>query len=193
MSPRTPEQFEQIRKDRKKAITEAALEVFAKEGYHNASISKVSKAAGVSKGLMYNYFESKEDLLHQLLDDLILKETRIMEYLGREKFTDESIIALLDHTADLLKSDPQRWKLYFLMSVQPDVMAILMEEHNKMRSQFYARYMDYFQRKGAEDPMLTLYHFGAVWGGVKMSFIMEPETFPIDKIKELVIKQFIKK
>ena len=45
--------------DRKKAILDAPLQVFADEGYHNASISKIAKAAGVSKGLMYNYFESK--------------------------------------------------------------------------------------------------------------------------------------
>ena len=192
MSPRTAAQYEKIRTDRKKAILDAALHVFAEEGYHSASIAKVSKKAGVSKGLMYNYFESKEDLLHQLLGDIILKETRIMEFLSKEEFTDESIIALLEHTSDLLKADPKHWKLYFLMSVQPDVMAILLEDHKEIRNIFNAKYVNYFQKKGFEDPMLTLQYFGATWGGIKMSFIMDPEHFPIDQMRKLVINQFIK-
>ena len=192
MSPRTAEQFEKIRIDRKKAILDAALHVFAEEGYHSASISKVSKKAGVSKGLMYNYFESKEDLLHQLLGDIILKETRIMEFLGQDEFNDDTIIALLNHTAELLKQDPKHWKLYFLMSVQPDVMEILMEDHKEIQGQFYAKYVEYFQKKGFENPMLTLQYFGATWGGIKMSFIMDPDNFPIDDMKTLVINQFIK-
>ena len=43
MSPRTTEQNKKIRVDRKAAILDAALHVFAEEGYHSASISKVSK------------------------------------------------------------------------------------------------------------------------------------------------------
>ncbi len=66
MSPRTPQQFEQIREDKKRLIMEVALELFANEGYHSTSISKIAKSANISKGLMYNYFESKEDLLKQI-------------------------------------------------------------------------------------------------------------------------------
>jgi AcrR family transcriptional regulator len=60
MSPRTKQQFEDLRKDRRQAILDAALTVFANNGYHSASVSMIAKEAGVSKGLMYNYFESKE-------------------------------------------------------------------------------------------------------------------------------------
>ena len=60
MSPRTKQQFEEIRSDRKDQLLDAALHVFAEEGYHSASVSKIAKYAGVSKGLMYNYFHSKK-------------------------------------------------------------------------------------------------------------------------------------
>ena len=65
--PRTEEQLNQIRKDRKQAIMDTALEVFASHGYESTSISMIAKKAGVSKGLMYNYFESKEDLLAHIM------------------------------------------------------------------------------------------------------------------------------
>ena len=59
--PRTPEQFEKIREEKRNHIMEVALECFANEGYHSTSISKIAKSAGISKGLIYNYFELNED------------------------------------------------------------------------------------------------------------------------------------
>ena len=68
MSPRTPKQFEQMREEKKTLIMDVALEHFAKEGYHNTTITHIAKHAGISKGLMYNYFESKEELLTEIIN-----------------------------------------------------------------------------------------------------------------------------
>jgi TetR/AcrR family transcriptional regulator len=60
MSPRTTVQNEIIREERKAQILDAALHVFAEEGYHSASVSKVARRAEISKGLMYNFFIVKK-------------------------------------------------------------------------------------------------------------------------------------
>ncbi len=49
-----------IRKDR---IMEAALHIFAEKGFQNATITEISKEAGVSEATIYEYFGTKEDLL----------------------------------------------------------------------------------------------------------------------------------
>ena len=67
MAPRTSAQFEAIRQGRRDEILDAALHVFAEAGYHTSSVSQVAKRAGVSKGLMYNYFSSKEEVLRTLI------------------------------------------------------------------------------------------------------------------------------
>lgn len=46
----------------KDKILQAALALFAEKGFHTTSVSQIAEAAGVSKGLTYNYFESKEKL-----------------------------------------------------------------------------------------------------------------------------------
>lgn len=48
---------------RKREIAQAALGVFAKRGFEAASISEVAEAAGIGKGTVYEYFESKEALI----------------------------------------------------------------------------------------------------------------------------------
>ena len=64
MSPRSAKQFDEIRKQKKELILESALELFAENGFHATSISQIAKKAGISKGLIYNYFESKNEILN---------------------------------------------------------------------------------------------------------------------------------
>ena len=69
MSPRTKQQFEGIRITTREKILSVALELFAKKGYHAASISQIAKKAKISKGLMYNYFKNKEKLLEEIIQE----------------------------------------------------------------------------------------------------------------------------
>ncbi len=62
MSPRSADQLAQLRLERRAAIVQAALNVFALKGYHNANVSDVAKEAGVSQGTIYHYFPDKEAL-----------------------------------------------------------------------------------------------------------------------------------
>lgn len=57
--------------ERRAQILARALEVFAERGYHGASISDVVKAAGVARGTFYLYFDSKEAVFRDLLDELL--------------------------------------------------------------------------------------------------------------------------
>lgn len=53
--------------EKQEKIIQAALQLFAKEGYHATSTSKVAKAAGVSEGLIFRHFVNKEGLLQAIL------------------------------------------------------------------------------------------------------------------------------
>ena len=49
--------------DKRRLILDAAVRVFAREGYHDARVGDISKEAGVAYGLVYHYFTSKEAVL----------------------------------------------------------------------------------------------------------------------------------
>jgi len=51
MSPRTEKQFERIRSEKVKLITETALRLFAMHGYEATSVSMIAREAGISKGV----------------------------------------------------------------------------------------------------------------------------------------------
>ncbi|MDR1524456.1 MAG: TetR/AcrR family transcriptional regulator, partial [Tannerella sp.] len=65
--PRTKEQNEAIKLEKKQLIMDVALRLFAENGYANTSIDKIAKSICIAKGLLYTYFKNKEDLLYQIL------------------------------------------------------------------------------------------------------------------------------
>jgi len=54
--------------DRRKTILRAAVEVFARKGYHGCRIADVAREAGVAYGLVYHYFKNKEELLQLVFE-----------------------------------------------------------------------------------------------------------------------------
>jgi AcrR family transcriptional regulator len=71
-SRRTPERRsvrEESRAVYRKAIVEAAMQVFGQTGFHEAKIADIAAAAGVATGTLYNYFTSKDEIFQSILDD----------------------------------------------------------------------------------------------------------------------------
>jgi len=65
--------------ERKNKIIESALKIFAEKGFQDATISEISKAAGVSDATVYEYFKTKEDLLFTIPEEITEEPTREMD------------------------------------------------------------------------------------------------------------------
>jgi len=57
------------REETRKRILESAAQVFAAKGFHNAAVDDIVKASGTSKGAVYFYFESKDQIFLCLVED----------------------------------------------------------------------------------------------------------------------------
>lgn len=57
------------REETRKRILESAAHVFASKGFHNAAVDDIVKASGTSKGAVYFYFESKDQIFLSLVED----------------------------------------------------------------------------------------------------------------------------
>ena len=190
MSPRTSEQFEEIRNARKQAILDAALHVFAEHGYHSASVSKIAKQAGVSKGLMYNYFESKQDLLVALMFAAMNEMEAIFPVSEPGDWDREKFIKWINVSIDIVLKDPQHWRLYFAVLLQPDVLPIVMDKMLAKAQHLMVALSHYFEAKGYEDPIVMMRYFSAVLDGVQFHCMMDKENFPAEQVKKLIINQF---
>lgn len=64
--------FRRRKEDRPEEITAAALQAFAEKGYAATRVDDVAKKAGVSKGLLYLYFKTKEDLFKAVIRSFVV-------------------------------------------------------------------------------------------------------------------------
>jgi len=121
MSPRSPQQFREMREEKMTLIMDVALQHFASEGYFRTTISHIARHAGISKGLMYNYFESKEALLKAIIHRSV-KE--IYNYLDINKdgyLSEEEFEFFIRRVNILFKEKRNFWQLLMQMLIQNDV------------------------------------------------------------------------
>jgi AcrR family transcriptional regulator len=83
-------------------VLDAAVELFAQQGYDGTSVAQVIARAGVAKGGFYHHFASKEALLYEVYGDLISRQLAAMDdILGRGLSAPETVRLLI---ADLVAS-----------------------------------------------------------------------------------------
>ena len=191
MAPKTSKQFEEIRQKRKAKLTAAAMEQFATNGFGGTSISSIAKKAGVSKGLVYNYFESKEELVKEIVMAGIQAIIDKMDFDFTQKITRERMIELLDKNLDLIKLNSDYWKLYIAVIAQPAVVELVKDEIFKMMGYFFVAIAKYYEEKGVKNPMAYGYLLGAILDGIGLDSLYDPEHYPFDELREIIIETLI--
>ena len=71
--------YQRRKEDRPQEITEAAFTAFAEKGYAGTRIEEVARRAGVSKGLMYLYFKTKEELFKAVVRSVVVPQVDLLE------------------------------------------------------------------------------------------------------------------
>jgi AcrR family transcriptional regulator len=191
MCPRTKEQFELIRENKKEQIINAAIECFGTRGYYSVTISQLAKDAGISKGLLYNYYSSKEDLLKQIFHR-IMKE--FIGYLDSDNdgiIEKHELLEYFDKIIEFLQNNIPLGKMYISIFSQPSVLDILNEEIVAASRQPLGMITRYFEAQGYEDPELEVAFLSTLFSGMMSEYLTDPEHFPLEKIK-MRIKSFYK-
>ncbi|MDR2815606.1 MAG: TetR/AcrR family transcriptional regulator [Proteiniphilum sp.] len=117
--PRTKEQNEAIRAEKRQLIMDTAMQLFAEEGYAHTSIDKIATQAGIAKGLVYTYFENKEDLLRQIFLTGVRKVLEAGLFQG--ELTNESLIDNIEKMFDIITEQSHFYKLFTTLSTQPGI------------------------------------------------------------------------
>jgi TetR/AcrR family fatty acid metabolism transcriptional regulator len=102
-------------KTRKDRIMDAALRIFAEKGFQNATITEISKKAGVSEATIYEYFGTKEDLLfaipEKISNDTYEASSNVIPYI---KGVEGKIRAILLFYVQLYQTNPDYSALVLL-------------------------------------------------------------------------------
>ncbi len=109
LSPDAPEP------EKRRAILHAAVRVFAEKGYHGCRIADVARSAGVAYGLVYHYFQNKDELLESVFAEqwtiLLAALKAIQEGPGTAS---EKIAGVLGFVLDVYKTAPTAVRVLIL-------------------------------------------------------------------------------
>ena len=98
--------------DKRRVILDAAVHVFARQGFHSCRVSDIADEAGVAYGLVYHYFESKDQVLDTLFEerwDFLLEAIRHTD--AREIPAREKLAAIAGFIVDSYRHEPDLMKV----------------------------------------------------------------------------------
>jgi hypothetical protein len=126
MSPKSSQQLEGMREEKKALIIDAALLLFADRGFHATTISDIAKRADISKGLMYNYFEGKEDLLGEIIRKSFAEifdspGIGFPDLSSDRQISPDEFGLIVRRLSRLLRDKSTFWRLLFQVFMQPGV------------------------------------------------------------------------
>jgi len=191
MAPRTERQFNEIREEKRSLIMDTALMQFAREGFHFTTISDIAKHAGISKGLMYNYFRSKEELLSAIIKRSVVDIYQNLDPNRDGILSEDEFELFVRQLADLLIKKRTIWMLLFQMMMQNEVREVFVRDFQNSVSlnikenriddlqvinHVTTLFNDYFERKRTRrpegyDPATELSMFMMTMKGFAVTFV----------------------
>jgi AcrR family transcriptional regulator len=191
MAPRTREQFANMRQSRKESIMASALKLFANKGFKETSVVDIARDANVSKGLMYNYFTSKDELVREIIIEGTHKMIGDLDFDFTQKLNRERFILMLNGYFDLIKQNSDYWRLYLATLSQPSVAELVKNDLFEVLDPFIELVSQYYIEKGVKFPMAYAFLLAAIFDGVGMDYFFVTEGYPLDEIKQIIIEKFV--
>jgi AcrR family transcriptional regulator len=106
--------FHNLEPERRRAILDAAAAEFAAHGLQDASYNRIIAACGLSKGVMYYYFDDKEDLYLTVVEDALAPVAALAETWRKPRDADDfwaQVQALYGQALEALRHKPETARL----------------------------------------------------------------------------------
>jgi TetR/AcrR family transcriptional regulator, fatty acid metabolism regulator protein len=98
--------------DKRRQILDAAIRVFARQGFYSTRVSDIADEAGVAYGLVYHYFKSKDEVLNELFSERWSLLLTAIEEADREGVSPRAKLeAVAGFIVDSYRHDPELMKV----------------------------------------------------------------------------------
>lgn len=188
--PRSIEQYEAIRKEKRELILDTALSLFAENGFHQTSIEQIARKAGISKGLTYNYFESKNAILDEILKKgfnaiythFDLNKDGLLTYSEFEFFIRESF--------NVISKNRNFWKLYFSIIMQPVVTETYFQNYSETSAELMNILIRFLTENGSENPSKDLFIISSLLKGAYLILVTSPVVMDEELFVNYIMEGF---
>lgn len=192
-----PKVSEEYKEQKRQELLKSAMACFAEKGYQSATIDDIVARSGMSKGAVYNYFSSKEDIYLTLLSRA---RQRNFEVLNQEINNQGSAVEKLEHIFNIYSDisytnhdwlDRHRVQIEFYMNASRyEDLNERMREHGEVFRNFIIEIVEEGKRNGEfkddADSYLVAETFWSFTDGMFLHLLVEKEKYPFKKLYKTI-------
>ena len=196
MVPTRKERKENITRMRERQILEAALRVFSRKSFAEATTAEIAREAGVAEGTIYNYFPSKRELLVAVVRTFVMTES-FLNMFERAGDTDYPtfLSGILNNRMDYIEDTAKTRMLLLITEIlrDPELNAIYDRQVIKPVMQHMEKFLEDKAVKGEFRPVnagIVTRALGGMVLGLMILILMEGESSPLRKAsrRELAVE-----
>jgi AcrR family transcriptional regulator len=189
--PRSPEQFDEMRERSRERILQSALALFAGRGFGATTVRMIAEAAGVSQGLLYNYYDGKRGLLRAVFERGLeeVREDLVAATVARSPR--EGLALLVRSAFETLRANPDFWRLSYQLRMQPDVLADLGDQVGAWAEAIRSQIERLLRAAGAADAPVRARSLFAAIDGAAQHYVLDPERYPLGEVADDLIRLLV--
>jgi AcrR family transcriptional regulator len=188
MTPTRQERKESITRMREQQILDAALKIFSRKGFAEATTTEIAQEAGVAEGTIYNYYRSKRELLIAVVKTFVITEAflNLFEHVGETDYP-VFLTAVLNNRMDFIEDNVRSHMLLLVGEIlrDPELREIY---DRQMIKPVINRMEKYLENKAAEgefrsvNTSVVTRALGGMVLGLLLLALFEGENSPLNSI-----------
>ena len=189
MSPRSKKQFEALRASSTSRILDAALELFGTVGYQATTIAQIAEKARVSKGLIYNYFDSKEALLKAMIEELSNEGEKIMQKVDTDDPT-KMLESIIRGAFNWLRNHEMQNRLIMGLVTQVDQFDFVHDMANRKMKEYMELISELLRKIKFPNHRTEARILTTLFDGIGVQYLVLKQDYPLDEVEEMLIERY---
>lgn len=172
----------------RRRILDAALRLFSRRGYEETSVAALARSAGVSKGLVYHYFDTKRDVLEAVMARGSERLDAALRRLGAESSASSPAATVME-VLGLVAEDLPWWRLFFRLRMQPELgREVGLASGDVSLEEALERSLS---RAGSASPRREALALAAAVEGAAQRYVLDPDGYPLVDAAEGIVSRYV--
>jgi AcrR family transcriptional regulator len=175
-------------------IVKAASDLFEKVGFESATMDEITLKAGVSKGLAYHHFSSKDALLAEIIELRLSEYDRLIGAMKKEPSAPRRLSILTGYLRDELLEEESKLRFLITTYIHPGANKLLrkaIEKDPARVAQLLDEQCRLLEDLGFKDAEAELPVFRATLQGIALLYLMNPEGYPLQEAIDRFITKYL--
>jgi AcrR family transcriptional regulator len=172
----------------KQKLFDAATKLFESQGYFATTIEQITIEAKVSKGLVYHYFKSKEELLAGLIAHTTDKMESVAVTLTPVVSVEESLSQFIDTFLNYLNDEKRFLKLQLTLMLMPELKEIVNKPLQERADLLLKIVVEWFKMAGIAEPEDKARLFLAMLDGVALHYLSIYDNYPLNSMRPILLQ-----